>query len=159
MELASFKEMCRTVFEELNGYIEKRRDEMELSGGMGLGIQTIKIVGQTALFFGELPFSVTASMDLDVISKIDHGVAKKLDSLLTENGLRLESDGHLIWMPPDTRYTLVFDLPYVKVFVADVDSVMCAKYKFNRLKDKKLIEFYLNYFPEKKETLKLRSKK
>ena len=155
----SLKVELLEVFKNLNSFIEEENRIAKEEGSMPISPQVIQIVGQTALILAELPFPVTATMDLDVISRLNHAVSKKLSELLLEKGLRLETDGHLIWMPKTTEYATIAEFSYVKVCVAKTEFVVASKFKFKRLKDEKLIKTYLEYFPETREQIRTLSGK
>lgn len=150
----NFISMLQEVFQELNGFIADYNSKVYSEGGQRIPKQAVKIVGQGALLCADLPFPITATMDLDTVTELPDIVARKLDMLLSKEGLRLESDSHLIWMPDTTKYTLLFDFDCVQIFIADPQSVILSKYKFNRFKDWKLIESYRHYFPEVDLTIK-----
>ncbi len=151
------RKIFEVLFNELNDFILQSNKDAQALGAFPLPHQKIQIVGQTALLLKELPFSITATMDLDLNLPVDHKVQKKLDDLLMAHGMQLESDGHLIWMPPDTTYEKILDYPTLSVFIADPDSVIASKFKFKRIKDQKLIQTYLEYFPDRKEIIKTKA--
>jgi len=142
------KTRLQNVFSRLNHFIETHNKNSREEGSLPLKKQTFKIVGQMALLLSNLPFEITSTMDLDTVSSTNHFVQKELESLLTEIGIHLETDSHLIWMPKGTQYSQLFDFDWVGVLVADPKSVILSKYKFNRPKDRKLIHLYHHYFPE-----------
>lgn len=158
MQVGEFKKKFEKVFKRLNDYLEGCVQEAAREGGMAPTKQVAKIVGQMALLLAELPFAVTTTMDLDVISPIQHIAHKKLKELLLEEGMGLETDGHLIWMPKDTHYEKLWDFPWVEVWLADCASIIASKYRFKRSKDQRLIQTYLEFFPAQKEAIQNKAK-
>ncbi len=154
-----FIDLLKETFVSLNDFIAEYNSQIFSEGGIRIQKQTVKIVGQSALLCADLPFPVTATMDLDTVTILPDVVARKLDDLLSEHGLRLETDSHLIWMPEMTQYKILFDFDCVQVLIADPQSVILSKCKFDRLKDRKLIEDYRRYFPEVDRVIKKIRKK
>ena len=142
------------IFTELNNFIQEKNQEAPGLGVPLLPKQSIKIIGQTVLVLADLPFPVEMTLGLDVISPLNPFVQKQVSDLLIKEGMYLEADGHLVWMPRNTSYEKIFDSLLVEVLVADVESVLASKYKFKRPKDQKLIQTFFNYFPEKIELIK-----
>jgi hypothetical protein len=147
------KTMLRGALQELNNFIENYNRRSVEDGGIRIGKQTIKIAGQTALFLADLPFPITATVDVDIVVNLPHAVQVKLSELLGNSGMTLDPDGRLIWMPENTRYHLFFDAPWVQVLFADPEDVMLSKYKFNRADDRKVIQTYLQYYPGFQEVI------
>ncbi len=154
MEDTSFKHELSQIFESLNTFIEATNTENTQDGARSIPKQLIRLVGQTALLLGDLPFTVAASMDLDVVSQLDYVVSKKLAALLSQTGLTLETDGHLIWMPAETVYETIFEFSFVEVQMAKPEYVVASKFKFKRHKDELLIKKYLEHYPDKKDDIK-----
>ena len=152
--LSTFKNELIGVFREVDLFIESQNGIATEQGSLIIPKQVVQIAGQTALILAELPFPVTASMDLDVVSTLNYSVSKKLSELLIEKGLRLETDGHLIWMPKETQYTTIADFSNVEVQMAKSEFIVASKFKFKRPKDEKLIKAYLEHFPDSKEEIK-----
>ncbi|HBF12204.1 MAG TPA: hypothetical protein DDW49_02245 [Deltaproteobacteria bacterium] len=157
--MRTIQENFKNIFGQLNEFIDAFNEEAHGMGSPSIPKQTVQIVGQTALLLADLPFPVTATMDLDVVSPLNYIVQKRLSELLLNEGMRLENDGHLIWMPQETLYQKILDFPSVEVFIALPEAVMASKLKFHRLKDQKLIQTYLKFFPEKEEEIRIQSKK
>jgi len=135
------------VFSELNDFIADYNAGIAKEGGVRFEKQILKIVGQTALFLAKLPFSITATNDLDLITAPPYAIQNKLQDLLKKTGIGLDPDGRLIWMPENTVYHMFFDSRWVQACYADPESVLLSKYKFKRPDDQKLIQTYLQYFP------------
>lgn len=113
----------------------------------------LKIVGQIALLIADLPFAITSTMDIDILHNLPHTALKRLGELFLDRGLVLESDQHLIWMPNNTLYHPLFDGHYMHASVADPLYVIASKCKFQRARDKTLINTYLQFFPESRKEL------
>lgn len=154
MTRTPLREKLRDVFQRLNEFIEKYNEESTEEGGISIPPQEIRIVGQVALLLADLPFPVLATTDLDNLTTLPFNVQKELNKLLFDFEMHLVPDGPKVWMPPDTPYLPLFDFKKVKVLYADPESVILSKAKFNRVKDRPLIEKFLRYFPNVKEKIK-----
>jgi len=148
-----FADILRELFQRLDEKIDQIEEENRREGLPRIKPANLKIVGQTALLLAELPFPLAATMDLDVLINGEFRVGQELAKLLETHGIRLESDSHLIWMPPETRYHPWFKGKNLSVEIAEAIAVIASKAKFKRLKDKKLIQTFLQCFPESKKRL------
>lgn len=144
----------KVIFEGLDHRIIQENDERKQSGALLILPVKIRILGQTALLLSNLPFPIAGTMDLDACVDGDYLARKILSELLLPEGLYLESDDPLIWMPKDTKFYPFYEGGRVDVFIAEAVAVIASKAKFKREKDKKLIRNYLQYFPEAKKRLK-----
>ena len=147
------KEKLFDVFQKLDDFITQYNTECSEGGGARIPRQEIRIVGQIALLMADLPFPVFATTDLDSITLIPHNVQKALNEFLFEYEMHIDPDGPKVWMPPDTQYLPLFDFLRVVVYYADPESVILSKARFNRAKDKPLIENFLRHYPHLKEKI------
>jgi len=152
--MSDFDDLLKGIFEKLEGRLAQINEERRESGGLTLAPVEIKIVGQAGLLLAELPFVIAATMDLDALIDGDFVARKELGDLLLEEGIRLESDDHLIWMPPETEYLPWFDGECIKTLVAGPVAIIASKAKFQRPKDMKLLQTYLESFPQAAERIK-----
>ncbi len=143
-----FKKQLVQIFEQANNFINDYNKKAMQEGFLPLSKQAVRIAGQVAMLLSDLPFSVASTTDIDCVQQPQYEVFTKLDELFLDQGLHLEKDSKLIWMPPDTVYHVLCDLPYMHVEYADHRDVMRSKERFNREKDKKLIETYRVFFPD-----------
>lgn len=154
----SLRQELFSIFQRLNQLIAERNLELKKLGSPPIKKQSVNIVGQVALILSALPFTLTSTMDVDVVSKLDFWVQQTLDKLLLEQGMHLEKDGHLIWMPEDTSYEKILDLTHVELRIATAEDVIASKQRFNRKKDSQLILQYLTEFPLQKEIIQKKAK-
>lgn len=143
----------RAIFEELDRRVVKENKERKQSGALLISPVKIKVLGQTALLLSNLPFPIAGTMDLDARFDGDYLARKILSELLIPEGIYLESDDHLIWMPKDTKFHKWYEGDRVEVSIAETEAVIASKAKFKREKDKELIRNYLQYFPGAKKRL------
>ncbi len=150
MKTNPFRDMFQEICGKLDAFITDYNSRILEEGGLRISRQEIKVVGQAALLLSDLPFAISGTMDFDIWNPLPYLVQKKLDALLFENKMYLDPDGPKAWMPPDTKFQLLFDFPKLQVWVADPESVIASKAKFNRAKDRPLIETYLRFYPQSK---------
>ena len=154
LEPMGLQKILANIFNELSESLVRETGRRSEQGGLALAPADIRIVGQCALLLADLPFPVAGSVDLDALIRGDFWVRSTLEKLLLPEGLTLDSDAHLIWMPDDTRYTPFFASPVLTVTLAEPDAVIASKCKFRRPKDRDLIRTYLQHFPGAQESLK-----
>lgn len=143
----------KALFKELDRRIVEAAEDQGQSGGFSISPVKIRILGQTALLLSDLPFPIAGTMDLDARVDGPYAARKILSELLLHEGLQLESDDHLIWMPENTRFHAFYKGNKVEVSIADAVAVIASKAKFKREKDRELIRNYLRTLPEKKKYL------
>lgn len=115
---------------------------------------TCRVVGQVALLIANLPFDVSATTDIDVIFTPRHVQTSFLEQIALKYGFVLETDHHLIEMPKQTKYHLLYSGAHVSAYYADAFYVMASKCQFKRDKDKRLIQQYLDHFPASDDKIK-----
>lgn len=145
----NFQNQLLNLFGKLDDAIVAYNRDCLNQAGRPIAKQTIKLVGQIALLISDLPFEILATRDVDYIGQIDHVVREKLNQLLQEMKLHLETDTQLIWMPANTVYLPFYEGIYLSVLVAHARDVLRAKEKFNRPKDASTIKALKNYFKKK----------
>ena len=149
------KNILEKLFEQFDAAIEKEAEEIRKAGGIpGIGKIRCNIVGQVALFLADLPFDIAATTDIDILFTPPHAATKTLKELLLNQSLILETDHRLIWMPKQTKFHLFYDGNTVKASFADSLYVVASKCKFQREKDRKLIQQYFVHFPQAPDKIK-----
>lgn len=142
-------ELLTNVFRRLDENLKQHIDAVRSRGGLVLQTPVhLQIVGQLALILRNLSIPIASTTDLDTIGAQDYTVSKVLQDLLLDIGLTLETDQHLIWMPPETIYHEFYVGEVVRVDVADPLYVMASKCKFRRHKDRILLRQYFAAYPE-----------
>lgn len=137
------------VFQRLDDHLQQYINDVRSRGGLPLSTPVhLRIVGQLALILSALSIPIASTTDLDTIGAQDYTVSKILQDLLLDIGLALETDQHLIWMPPETTYRQFYPGKTVHVTVADPLYVIASKCKFRRLKDRILLRQYFTAYPE-----------
>ena len=149
------KELLERLFEQFDTALQKEAEEARQAGALPT-VEKIncKIVGQIALFLADLPFDIASTMDVDILFTPPHATTKTLKELFLHHGLALETDHRLIWMPKETKFHPLFDGIYVKASFADSLYIIASKCKFQREKDRKLIEQYFAHFSKAKDKIK-----
>lgn len=136
------------LFARFDEKLTERVAEVEAGGGVVVGYPLkYHLVGQVALLLADLPFDITATVDIDIMHTYRSPESQWLASLCLDVGLMLESDHALIWMPPETEYVALFAGRYLHVEVAKPMYVIASKCRFQRERDRELIQAYLQQYP------------
>jgi hypothetical protein len=104
---------------------------------------SIRLLGQMALLESKTPLQLNLTNDVDVYANYEHAVEVEFRRLLAAHGKHLDPAGHEIWMPRETRYTVLFAGEYVSLQVADSDAVLLSKALKAPAKNRALIVQYL----------------
>ncbi len=143
----NLKDKFHDIFNRLDERLFEENKERRQSGALLISPVKITILGQTALLLADLPFPVAGTMDLDARINGDYLARKMLSEILLPEGLYLESDDHLIWIPKEANYEEWHRGNLLTVFVAEAVAIIASKAKFKRAKDKEMVRMYLQYFP------------
>ena len=103
----------------------------------------IKVVGQTALIEANVQLALLATTDVDVFTKAQWEITKKLDELLQQQGRHLDPLSSEIWMPKETKYDVIFSGQHVEGSLAQADYVLLSKALKAPGKNQNLITEYL----------------
>lgn len=131
------------LFHQLDATLVAEVAERRRQGSLGpvLPIE-VRIVGQTALLLGELTIPISGTLDVDAIFPSEYWFTTQFREALFREGLLLEPDRHLIWMPEQTTYHTFYKGAALVVHVADAIFVMASKCKFHRERDRQLLALY-----------------
>lgn len=126
------KDTLLAIFKELNDRIVTENADREESGAAKLLPVEIRVLGQATLLANEmvakiLPLQMTNDLDatIEVAQYFILGVLK--NEILTKYGLVLDSDSHLVWIPPGSTYEPFLDSRYVRVKLLDPESALVSK--------------------------------
>lgn len=148
------KENFIRLFKQLDQQLTEQAAEIRLQGSPAPRLPfTIHIVGQMALLLSNLTIPIASTIDVDAIYPNDYWLTTHLRDALSTEGLLLESDHHLIWMPTDTTYQPFFEGDALDIRVAYPLFVMASKCKFKRVRDRQLLAHYFAAYPESRTTI------
>jgi hypothetical protein len=85
------------------------------------------LLGQAALLELDVPLSLAATNDVDVYADYEFPVEAEFRRLLKARGKELDPVGHEIWMPKETKYSVLYSGRFVELLVADVEAVLVSK--------------------------------
>lgn len=117
----------------------RRRDD----GTLGPKACVISLVGQTALLEAAVPLNLAATQDLDVVGSYELSVEMRFAELARDFGKTIDPHAREIWMPKETRFTVVFEGALVTGRVAEPDFVLLSKALKAPEKNRNLITEYL----------------
>lgn len=138
------KEALKEVFDELDVWITEQNNERAQDGLVRLGKCEIKLLGQMSLMAHEKAAAVLRlfqTRDVDArLEKMDHAVKQKLVSLLAARRLVYDEDSHLVWIPQDSKFEILFSCKNFAVTVIDPESALLSKAIKAKEKNKQLIQ-------------------
>jgi len=147
-------QQLRLTFQRLDDLLAAENRDRRAAGGSLLDRVKIRILGQTALLLANLPFPLAGTMDLDATVQGGSWPQKRLGEILLTQGLRLDTDSHLIWIPKNSQFRLWFEGIRVKALLIEPDAVVASKARARRPKDKALVRTYLESYPTAAARLK-----
>lgn len=135
--------MLKEIFHKLDKWIGDTNAKRAAAGSATLAKAQIRVIGQTALLEANLDLEIAATMDVDLIEQIEHGVKEKFAELLREEGKILDPVGHEAWMPKETEYDEIFKGQWLTGFIAKPVFIILSKAKHAPEKNGNLIAEYL----------------
>jgi hypothetical protein len=131
------------IAERLETFVVERNLEARSEGLLTLRPCVIKLLGQTALLEAEISLTLAATNDVDVYADYDFAIEQEFRRLLATKGHTLDPLGGEVWMPKETTYRALFVGRYVKLLVADAESVLISKGLKAPRKNQPLLTEYL----------------
>lgn len=133
----------RKIFEELDHHITETNEERRENGGPKVPRAGIRILGQMSLLTNEeiaARIDLLETADLDALVDTEYVVFRKLRELLRAAGLVYDETSSEVWIPPNSRFEPLFDLPNVRVERIDAESALVSKAVKAREKNRILIQ-------------------
>lgn len=124
------RDLISELFAELNGRIEGIDRERRSNGLLPVSKASVRLLGQVSLLSNERAsamLSLAQTGDVDAFLVMDHVVKEALTSLLLERGLIYDEDSYLIWIPPGTKFELLFNYKHLIVESIDPESALVSK--------------------------------
>lgn len=140
--MQAYKKQIEEIFKELNDRIVRINQERTSEGGRTVPRAKVQLLGQISLLINEkaaMVLSLAQTGDMDAFLRMEHVVRKELDELLEKRGLVYDQDSHLIWIPPKSKFELLFDFEHVLVESIDPESALVSKAVKAPEKNKQLI--------------------
>ncbi len=135
--------MLVEIAESLEAFVVQQNLQARSEGLLSLRPCVIKLLGQTALLEAQVPLTLAATKDVDVYADYEFAVEQEFRRLLAAKGRELDSLGGEVWMPKETLYQPLFDGRFVKLLVADAESVLVSKGLKAPRKNQPLLTEYL----------------
>jgi len=131
------KEQLLTIFARLDQWIESEASHPNV---------LIQVLGQCSLILNStVRLPLAGTMDLDARVKPQsrqesvYFIQKKLADLLDQEGFELDPDVHLIWLPPESTFTVCYETPRMRCEILDPLFALCSKAVKAREKNRILI--------------------
>ena len=142
--------MIEKVLQELDKWLLQENNERREIGTLLIQKVIIKVLGQMALIEAKLNLQLLETADVDAYVIGEYIVIKKFDELLKMKNRFLDPDSEKVWMPKETKYTLLYKGRYVDGFLADPESVLISKALKAPVKNKNLVIEYLAHSPSQR---------
>ena len=130
------------IFTELNQAVEFENHRRLKEGTLIIPKSEVIIFGQMSLMLNEFIepiLTLIQTGDMDAKLRMDFFTKRKLMDLLEANGLVLDEDSHLIWIPEDAREIELFNFKNIQVHLIDAESTLVSKAIHAPQKNKQLI--------------------
>jgi len=130
------------IFTELNQAVEFENRRRLKEGTLIIPKSEVIIFGQMSLMLNEFIepiLTLIQTGDMDAKLRMDFFTKRKLMDLLEANGLVLDEDSHLIWIPEDAREIELFNFKNIQVHLIDAESTLVSKAIHAPQKNKQLI--------------------
>ena len=130
------------IFTELNQAVEFENRRRLKEGTLIIPRSEVIIFGQMSLMLNEFIepiLTLIQTGDMDAKLRMDFFTKRKLMDLLEANGLVLDEDSHLIWIPEDAREIELFNFKNIQVHLIDAESTLVSKAIHAPQKNKQLI--------------------
>jgi hypothetical protein len=135
------------VAERLETFVVERNLEARREGLLALRPCVIQLLGQTALLEAKVPLTLALTNDVGVYADYEFAIEQEFRRLLATQGRELDSLGSEVWMPAETIYQPLYVGHYVKLHVADSESVLLSKGLKAARKNAQLLTEYLALGP------------
>lgn len=119
--------MLARLMEKLDAWAVEENLARRREGAPGLVKCRIRLVGQMALFEAQIPLTLVATNDVDVVANYPFVVEREFRRLVETTGKRIDAASAEIWMPEETDYRVHFEGELVRFEVADADAVLLSK--------------------------------
>ena len=137
------KKLLRHIFQELERKIELENQDRKSSDSLLIRKVVIQLLGQMSLLANDKVSAVlhlTQTADMDALLPADHFIKTELKKILTKNGLVYDDDSHLIWIPSDAKFDVLFEFKHIRVEIIDPETALLSKAIKAPQKNKQLIQ-------------------
>ena len=124
------KNILAALFTELDGRIAEINEQRREDGALPLSKAKVQLLGQMSLLSNERASAIlhlAQTGDLDAFLTMENLVKKELTIALKKYGLIYDEDSPLIWIPPQSKFSVLFDFKRIKVEAIDPESALVSK--------------------------------
>jgi hypothetical protein len=129
--------------EELDAWVLEQNASARAERLLTIRPCTIRVLGQTALFEANVPLTLAATRDVDVLADYQDSVRREFARLLSAEGRDLDPLGREIWMPTETQYSDLYAGKFVRLLLAEPEAVLVSKASKAPAKNRPLLTEYL----------------
>lgn len=136
------RDQLKSLFNEFDEAVKRIKTEREREGLSPIAKAKVQLLGQVSLLANNkvsATLSLAQTGDLDALLTMSYVVKMELEKLLPKYGLVYDEDSRLIFIPPGSRFDLLFDLENVVVEMIDAESTLVSKAVKAPEKNKQLI--------------------
>ena len=134
----------------LDEEIEKENEKRISQDAFSYPMMEILLLGQMGLFAHpsqlQAKLHLVGTVDVDAKIQADHALFLRFRKILQQHGLEYDEDSHLIWVPPGSTQTRIFDTPRLLCDVLDPMYVLTSKAIKAREKNRILLAQALSLF-------------
>lgn len=151
-----FKDLILKAFAEIETILQDEHAQRKEDGDPRIPRLELNLVGQAALLLSPAaeasqaagdPYRATAELDAFSVP-VSWPRFHDIRAALMKFGIPIDDMSSEIWMPNEAIYTPFFPVDEIedtllKVAVADQEAILVSKAKFNRPKDRAILDSYL----------------
>ncbi len=123
--------ILKRVFANLDAWIDAENHRRVAEGGFPFPECEISIVGQMSLLANEevsAVLTLVGTVDIDaLLKKVDHPIKLKFLELIKSQGLVYDEDSEKVWLPPESKFSPLFELHNFSVSILDPESALVSK--------------------------------
>lgn len=135
--------MLHRLFEALDREVADIDQRNRADGLPGIPRFYIRVLGQAALLEANIGIPLIATIDVDAYLSCNWLVRERFCALLQAEGRTFDELSPEIWMPPDTRYRLLFAGVFCEGAIAEPEYVLVSKALKAPVKNRAIIQAYL----------------
>lgn len=136
------RKRLENIFARLNQRIEDINQERRTNDEYGLPKATVKLLGQMSLFANEKSSAVLTlaqTADLDAFLSMVGIIQSEFEKILVSEGLIYDKFSHEIWIPPNSKFNVLFEFENLTIESIDPESALVSKAVKAPVKNKLLI--------------------
>ena len=143
MNVTRFSVRLGLIFTELDRRVTALNLERAEFSGIKIGRSEIRVLGQMSLLTNDWvshQIVLAETGDLDAHVRADRIVEMELRAILIKNGLVYDESSNEIWIAPQSKFEMLFELSNLTILRLDPESCLVSKAIKAKEKNKILIQ-------------------